>query len=170
MILRRSEEVAPIRFYLEVVFSQWQTCWSFAFTQMYQDLAKKIVSQNITIIETSFSSVLNWSCWRKPQIFVPFLHNKLWSVRCDSDLLVYVDVVWAGTFVRVLVWMARCSAESHTPRQPGCFLSDFLNIESKQNGQSSLQLLLSPILSESSPDIICILVLQRLFGFYFMAI
>lgn len=115
MILRRSEEVAPIRFYLEVVFSQWQTCWSFAFTQMYQDLAKKIVSQNITIIETSFSSVLNWSCWRKPQIFVPFLHNKLWSVRCDSDLLVYVDVVWAGTFVRVLVWMARCSAESHTP-------------------------------------------------------
>lgn len=50
------------------------------------------------------------------------------------------------------------------------FLSDFLNIESKQNEQSSVQLLLSPIFSESSPDIICVFVLQRLFGFYFTAI
>lgn len=54
--------------------------------------SKKIIPQNITIAVTSFSSVLNWSYWRKKQIFIPFFHNKLlWWVRCDSDLLVYID-------------------------------------------------------------------------------
>lgn len=134
---------------------------------------KIIIPQNITITETSFSSMLNQSCWRKPQIFIPFLHNKLfWWVRCDSDLLVYIDAALSITIYQnsKYEWPdAQLNPIHHMSIWPA-ILPDFLNTKNKWSEQSSVQLLLSPILSESSPDIICVFVLQRLFGSYFIAI